>query len=179
MGVLEEAGVEYMLTGSFTSSLYGEPRATHDIDVVVAMSADVVPRLEAAFPPPHFYLSAEAASEAIATGGMFNLLSVDEGDKVDFWLLADAPFDRSAFQRRRRVDVLGLSLQVPTPEDVILAKLRWCRLSGGSRRQFTDALRVFEVSGSQLDRAYLDTWAAALGVGDLWTRVVAEAQVLP
>ena len=68
---------------------------------------------------------------------------------------------------------------MPTPEDVILAKLRWCRLSGGSRRQFTDALRVFEVSGSPLDRAYLDTWAVALGVGDLWTRVVAEAQVLP
>jgi len=34
---LYEAGIEYMLTRSLASSLQGEPRATHDIDPVVAI----------------------------------------------------------------------------------------------------------------------------------------------
>jgi len=36
---LDEAGIEYMLTGSLASSLQGEPRATHDIDLVIAIRA--------------------------------------------------------------------------------------------------------------------------------------------
>ncbi len=32
---LEELGVDYMVTGSIASSLQGEPRSTHDIDIVV------------------------------------------------------------------------------------------------------------------------------------------------
>jgi predicted nucleotidyltransferase len=35
--VLDQAGIEYMITGSVTSSLQGEPRSTHDIDMVVAI----------------------------------------------------------------------------------------------------------------------------------------------
>jgi predicted nucleotidyltransferase len=32
---LDGAGVPHMLTGSLASSLQGEPRATHDIDLVI------------------------------------------------------------------------------------------------------------------------------------------------
>ena len=81
---LERAGVDYMLTGSFVSSLPGEPRATHDIDVVVAVDKAAVRTLVDAFPTPEFYLNEEAAYSAIATQGMFNLIAITEGDKVDF-----------------------------------------------------------------------------------------------
>ena len=33
---LDAAGIDYMVTGSIVSSLQGEPRATHDIDIVIA-----------------------------------------------------------------------------------------------------------------------------------------------
>ena len=33
--VLDGAGIEYMVTGSIASSLQGEPRTTHDVDLVV------------------------------------------------------------------------------------------------------------------------------------------------
>lgn len=96
---LERAGVDYMLTGSFVSSLQGEPRATHDIDVVGAMDKAAVRTLVDAFPPPEFYLNEEAAYSAIATQGMFNLIAITEGDKVDFWLLTEDPSDqREAFR---------------------------------------------------------------------------------
>ena len=54
--VLDQAGIQYMITGSVVSSLQGEPRSTHDIDMVIAIQKSVAKRLVEAFPPPDFYL---------------------------------------------------------------------------------------------------------------------------
>jgi hypothetical protein len=34
----QEAGIQYMLTGSFALNYYAEPRMTRDIDIVVALT---------------------------------------------------------------------------------------------------------------------------------------------
>jgi hypothetical protein len=46
--VLEDAGIEYMLTGSLVSSLQGEPRSTHDADIVVSIEHSAVKDLVSA-----------------------------------------------------------------------------------------------------------------------------------
>lgn len=176
--MLDRAGIEYMITGSIASSLQGEPRSTHDLDVVVALRGEDAPALMAAFPPPRFYVSEEAVREAIGAKGMFNVIEVEEGDKVDFWLLTEEPFDRARFRRRIEVEVFGIRLKVSSPEDTILAKLRWSKVSGGSEKAFVDAVRVYEVQGAALDQAYLEEWVGQLGVADLWERLKAEAEVV-
>ena len=175
--VLEQAGVQYMLTGSVVSSLQGEPRATHDIDVVVAIHASQAMELVKAFPSPGFYLDRNSILAAIDSKGMFNLIDLKEGDKVDFWLLTGKPFDRSRFSRRQTEEFMGLKLQVPSPEDTILAKLMWAMLSGGSEKQFIDALRVYEVQHGTLDMDYLEYWAGELGVQALLARIRDEAEI--
>jgi hypothetical protein len=114
--------------------------------------------------------------EAIAQRGMFNLLDVREGDKVDFWLLKDDPFDQSRFARRRRFDLGGFAVDVSSPEDVILMKLSWSRLSGGDERQDRDALRVYEVQYGSLDLDYIDRWVRTLKLESEWSRLLANAQ---
>jgi hypothetical protein len=156
--VLADAGIDYMVTGSVASSLQGQPRSTHDIDLVVALPAASAKSLVQAFPPPDYYLTEDAILDAIRGRSMFNLLALNEGEKVDFWMLTDEPFDRSRFARKGAEEFLGTQLKVSAPEDTILAKLRWAKLSGGSEKQFTDALRVFEVQRSKLDLAYLNNW---------------------
>lgn len=47
---LERAGIPYALVGSVASSIYGEPRATNDLDVVIQISPDEAEKLVAAFP---------------------------------------------------------------------------------------------------------------------------------
>ncbi len=176
---LEERGIEYMLTGSVVSSLQGEPRATHDIDVVIAIAGpahDAARALKAAFPEPEFYLDEEAARAAIAARGMFNLIETREGGKVDFWLLTNDAFDQSRFTRRYVEEFEGARLAVSRPEDTILMKLKWATASGGSEKQFVDALRVYEVQHGRLDQSYLDAWAARLDVTALLTRLRAEAE---
>lgn len=173
---LERVGIGYMLTGSLASSLQGEPRSTHDIDVVVNLQPSNVDALLAAFPAPRFYVSAESVLDAIDRAGMFNLLDIDSGEKVDFWMLTDEPFDQSRFGRRRESSFAGLTVSVSAPEDTILAKLRWAKLSGGSEKQFGDALHVFETQGSTLDLNYLNHWVIELDVRDLWARIQTEAE---
>jgi hypothetical protein len=176
--VLTAAGIDYMVTGSIVSSLQGEPRATHDIDLVVALPAEAVAHLVSAFPPPDYYLSADAIRDALRHRSMFNLLSLTSGEKADFWILTEDPFDQSRFSRRRLEEVLGSRMYVSTPEDTILMKLRWATIAGGSEKQFKDALRVYEVQRSGLDVAYLNHWAKQLGVGELWQRLQSEAQAI-
>jgi hypothetical protein len=178
VAALADAGIPYMLTGSVVSSLQGEPRATHDIDIVIDVrgpASDAARALKARFPEPDFYLDVEAAAAAIAARGMFNVIETREGGKVDFWLLTDDAFDRSRFARRQAEEFEGAQLTVSRPEDTILMKLRWAA-AGGSERQFLDALRVYEVQHGHLDEAYLGAWAARISVAPLLARLRAEAE---
>jgi predicted nucleotidyltransferase len=100
---LEKTSGGYMLTGSLVSSMQGEPRATHDIDIVVEISPDDIDVLLAEFPSDDYCYDFDTAKQAIGVGGMFNILSIASGDKVDIWLLTDSAFDQSRFSRRQLV----------------------------------------------------------------------------
>ena len=69
---------------------YGEPRATLDIDIVVAMGASALTELKQLFPAPEFYLSLEAAREAVRSKAQFNVIHPESGMKVDFFVAGDA-----------------------------------------------------------------------------------------
>ena len=63
---LDAARVSYMLSGSLASSLQGEPRATHDIDLVVDIRPADVPRVVVALAGPSVYRDEYAVAEAKA-----------------------------------------------------------------------------------------------------------------
>jgi len=176
LDLLHENQIDYMITGSLVSSLQGEPRATHDVDILVNITHTVIPALIKAFMPPDFYISELAIEEAIKYKSMFNLLDTTEGDKVDFWILTDELFDQSRFARRCEEKILGYSMKISSPEDTILMKLRWAKLSGGSEKQFTDALRVYELQYQNLDLDYMEAWPPILKIEELWERLKQEAQ---
>ena len=165
-----------MITGSVASSLQGEPRSTHDIDMVIAIGKSKAQELVEAFPPPDFHLDKHGILDAINAQSMFNLIDLKTGDKVDFWILSNEAFDRSRFSRKISEEFMGIEMQVSSPEDTILAKLRWAKLSGGSEKHFTDALRVYEVQYGKLDLDYLEDWVEKSDVRSLWKRLTSEAE---
>jgi len=175
---LEQTGIQYMLTGSLVSSLQGEPRSTYDIDVVIAIQNSQVDELVEAFPPVDFYLDKESIFDAIEKRTMFNLIDLKAGSKVDFWILTEEPFDKSRFSRRHSEEFMGMKMQVSSPEDTILAKLRWAKISGGSEKQFTDALRIYEVQYGRLDIDYIEYWVRELEIESLWKRLKNEAEII-
>ena len=175
---LEQANVPYMLVGSTVSSLQGQPRSTHDIDVVVQISPQGGEQLVAAFPLPDYLLDPLAMRSAIATRKMFNLLDNVGGDKADFWVLDVDPYRQQAFSRRIRGRLAGVEVWVQAPEDTILSKLHWAKELGGSEKQFKDALSVYEVQFGRLDLEYLDHWASRLGVSEDLQRIKDTAEII-
>ncbi len=59
-----------------------------------------------------------------------------------------------------------MDLWVTSPEDTILAKLRW----------ETDALRVYEVQYSVLNREYLEHWVDIMDLRSEWQRLLEKAR---
>lgn len=175
-GRLKALNIPCMLTGSLASSLQGEPRSTHDVDLLVEMNLSQVDSLASLFTGPDFYLSRSAMQDAVQHRRMFNLLDLTSGDKVDFWLVTNDPFDQSRFRRRRPASIAGTEIDVSSPEDTILMKLKWANASGGSEKQFHDALRVYELQSALLDRVYMESWLEPLHVTELWLRLLAEAE---
>jgi hypothetical protein len=164
---LEEAGIPYMLTGSFASAYHGRPRATQDIDFVIAPTPDQIRTLVRALPPAEYYADEAAALEAHRQESQFNVIDLATGWKIDFICRKSRAFSRTEFDRRIRANLEGLTLYVATAEDVLLAKLEWAKL-GGSRRQIEDVTGLLEVRGSELDLAYVQHWVAALGLTAEW-----------
>jgi hypothetical protein len=165
---LEEGGIPYMLTGSFASAYHGRPRATQDIDFVIAPSADQLRALIHTLPPTEYYVDEAAALEAHRQETQFNVIDLATGWKIDFICRKSRPFSRTEFDRRVRADLEGLTMYVATAEDVLLAKLEWAKL-GGSQRQIDDVAGLLEVRGSELDLAYIQRWVATLGLTAEWT----------
>lgn len=176
--ILNTRPVPYMLTGSIVSSIQGEPRSTHDIDIVISIDIADARFIAEAFPEEEFYCDSESIRDAILHKSMFNIIDLTEGDKIDFWLLTDEEFDRSRFSRKHKMPLLGEDIWLSSPEDTILAKLRWSKLSGGSRKHFIDALKVYEIQYPRLDLNYLADWVKRLGVSDLFSEMKAEAVIV-
>ena len=165
-----------MLCGSVASSFHGEPRATKDIDLVVDCSRRQLPEFLRRLHGTGWYVSDNAAVQAIENRTMFNVIDPDSGWKADLIVRKDRAFSASEFERRLNAAVLGSdhpSVTLTTPEDTILSKLEWSRDSQ-SQQQYQDALRVAIVGHQTVNRDYLRQWARELGVGDLLEQLLAE-----
>ena len=165
---LDAAGIAYMVTGSFVSGVHGIPRATHDIDVVIAPTADQLKALIAQFPQSEYYAEIEDAREAFRHGSQFNVIDQKSIWKIDFIFRKNRPFSRAEFERRRRITILGVPVYAASPEDVVIAKLEWAKM-GESERQIDDAAGIIEMQGDALDRAYIEHWVGELSLGKQWT----------
>lgn len=172
--LLERADVPYMITGSIASSLHGEPRATRDVDVVIDPEADGLERLVDEIKRAPLYVDLDAARTALRDRGQFNAIDGTSGWKVDFVIRKDRPFSRAEFDRRQRVDLLGTSSWVASPEDMIVAKLEWAAATD-SDRQLSDVAAMVSVGAGAMDIAYVECWVTELGLHDGWSRVQASA----
>ena len=173
---LERLRLPYFVTGSMATVFFGEPRFTHDIDVVVSLPAARIAEFCQAFPPPEFYVSQEAVREAIERRTQFNIIHPTSGLKVDVILPPDSPFNRSRFARAVRVQPApDCDASFSSPEDVILKKMEYYR-KGGSEKHLRDITGVLKISGDRIDHAYVAEWAARLGLEEVWKAILARVQ---
>lgn len=165
---LDDLGIAYMIVGSHASIYYGEPRFTQDVDIVVELTPSTLPDLLLRFPSSDFYVSEDAARDALAQRGQFNIIHGASAVKIDVFIGKDTEYDRVRFARRHGLPLVpGREAYFARPEDVILYKLLYFE-EGRSDLHLRDIAGMLAVSGADLDLDYIAHWARHLGLVDLW-----------
>jgi hypothetical protein len=169
---LDALGLDYLVGGSVASAYYGEPRFTNDLDIVLLLPLNRIRELIAAFPEPEFYMSEDAVRGALANGSQFNVLHVDGGLKIDFFLpYANEEFAKSQFARRRREEASEqLFVMFGAPEDVIIKKLEYFR-EGGSEKHLRDIASMLKIQKQGIDFRYIEEWVTRMSLTSEWVAV--------
>lgn len=170
VSLLNQAQIPHMVAGSFASTFYGKPRTTQDIDLVIDPTAPSLAAFVVSLPPKDYYVSGEAAQDALQRRTQFNVIDMATGWKIDLIVRKGRRYSVEEFRRRTPVRMFEIDVFVATPEDVILSKLEWASMSG-SERQLRDVRGILDVRQDAVDLAYIERWAAELSVLDLWQQV--------
>jgi hypothetical protein len=154
---LERLGIPYMVVGSFSSNTYGVPRSTQDADFVIQLGSHSVREIADQLGPA-FRLDPQMAFETVTMTTKHTLEIPDIPFKIELFHLSDEPHDQERFRRRRRWKLLGRDVFLPTPEDVVVTKLRWTQRVRRNK-DWDDVRDVIAVQGEALDWGYVYHWA--------------------
>lgn len=172
---LESIGAPYMVTGATAAILYGQPRVTNDLDIVLSLDDSTRQLLLSAFPESDFYVPPESviqAEQARSQRGHFNLIHLESGYKADVYLTGSDPLHAWALPLRRHLSWSdGLSIAVAPPEYVVIRKLEFYR-EGGSAKHPLDIRSIRGVTG--LDEAILKPWLERRGLTSVWVDVIRD-----
>ncbi len=167
---LDENEIPYMVVGSVAAMLYGEPRMTHDMDLVIDVRAADANKLESLFPFEEFYCPPlDILRSEIVHRGQFNLIHHESGLKIDLIVRKETEHAICEFSRRRKVPFWqGSEVFLATAEDVILKKLDYFR-EGGSEKHLRDIRGI--LAETAVDEGYLAQWIDQLALAAQWRQV--------
>lgn len=167
---LNKGNLSYMVTGSAASIIYGEPRMTHDIDLVLELHVENVQNFISLFPPEKFYcppqevIKTEIARE---TRGHFNIIHHETGFKADMYPIGQDELHKWAMSKRQKVKIGRSNILIAPPEYVIVRKLQYYK-EGGSTKHLRDINRMFEISGESIDKPALEQMVIKYDLLDEW-----------
>jgi hypothetical protein len=117
---LDRLGVPHMIIGGLAAALWGEPRATVDIDVTVWVEEADIPKTIASLAKDLTPLTADPAAFIRDTRVL--PLRGQGGVRIDM-IFGMLPFEEGAIRRAVRKKIAGVEVPVCTAEDLILHKI--------------------------------------------------------
>ena len=173
--IFQQLGVRFHLTGGVTSVLYGEPRMTQDIDIVVdnQVLAEQLDTFFQLLDTGDFLFDPPSVRRAVERREMFQLLDRVEALKLDIYPreLIAGELDRSCL-----IEIFsGVRLPVVSRVDSAAAKLVW--IIKGSHKSRRDLRQIYRTS-SEADRQQIQRLAHQLALKTLLDEVLGEPEEL-
>jgi hypothetical protein len=165
---LVQLKIPSMLVGSYCSNFYGYAAAGASADIVVS-----------ARPHPLSELPTLLGTQFKWKPNCQPMHGVLMHQLSNFWMnlfdLSNDLHNQASFERRRSVQFIDGTLQFPTPEDVIVTKLRWSK--GGNRQKDVDHVRnVLAIQMENLDFDYIRRWCDQHGTRELLDTLVTNVR---
>lgn len=170
--ILEKIDIPYVITGGMAVSVWGRPRYTADIDIIVELLPKNINLLakELLTIDKNVYISQEAMIEALENEGEFNFIHPQSGLKVDFWVIKDR-FRKQQIKRGIIKKIEKQEVNFISPEDLILSKLIWFKETN-SQKQLEDIESVLKNPKIKFDLEYIKKWAEIQEVNDILEKLL-------
>jgi predicted nucleotidyltransferase len=172
---LDKHGIRYIITGSVASMVYGEPRLTNDVDVVIDIKPAEIAKLIEAFPETDFYLPPVEVIETEllrASRGHFNIISQHSMLKADIYLMGADPIQHWGMADARILEIDNQKVAFAPPEYVIIRKLEFYR-EGHSEKHIRDIAAMLVESIAEIDQETLSKYIAQLHLEPQWQAALA------
>lgn len=170
--ILEGLKIKYCVAGGYAVSVWGRPRSTFDIDIVIKLRVEQVAAVAVKLRglSKAGYIDENSAEGAAAKGGEFNFIHPESGLKIDFWVIKkDDKIGEQELKRRVPKKIDNQKIYFISPEDLILSKLRWHKESQ-SNRQLEDIESVLKFS--KMDLKYLKQQAIRQRTFDILSKLL-------
>lgn len=172
---LNALGFPYLVTGGVAAIVYGEPRFTRDIDLVIALRPEDAVAIAATWTADAFYvppLETLVTESRRAQHGHFNISHHDTGLRADCYVAGDDALHAWAFERPHLEQVGADTIRLAPIEYVILRKLSYFQM-GESDRHLADVAMMVKTRGDLIDRSALTSWISRMGLEVEWNRACA------
>lgn len=169
---LNKIGIRYMITGAVAVIIYGEPRLTQDIDLVIELKVDALQDFRKMFPSEEFYCPPEEVLKLELMRplrGHFNIIHLETGFKADCYTMGQDELHHWGMLNRKELSFEGDSIWVAPPEYVILRKLEYYR-EGKSDKHLRDIATILSTSSEKIDGVQLQDKIKILGLEKEWIK---------
>lgn len=157
--LLEDRGMDYMLVGGLAVGIWGEPRATVDIDFLIAIGTDEFETLRHSLLESSRFVFIHDKPMVFEKITFLRATLKSNADIAVDFIFADDDFKHEALKRKETVALDDVSVNISTPEDLIILKL----LSGREQDRL-DANKIIAIQGKNLDNGYLQMWVERFGL---------------
>jgi hypothetical protein len=168
---LNSLSVDYMVTGAAASIIYGEPRLTNDIDLVIALKSADIEKFFNEFPSDKFYcppIDVIVLEVNRTQRGHFNLIHHGTGFKADMYTSGRDELNHWGLRNRKLLEYEADELWLAPIEYVILRKLDYYR-EGKSEKHLRDISGMLAVSHDRIDFAMLSERIKKMDLDDVWS----------
>ena len=176
---INRLNIPYMITGSTAAMIFGMPRLTNDIDLVIQLKLSDITNFIKEFSADRFYVPPEEvlrAEIARHQRGHFNLIDYETGFKADIYLVGRDDLHHWALIRKVEFEIAGEKFWIAPPEYIILRKLEYYK-EGGSTKHLDDIRNMIEISGTKIDQTVLKEKISNLGLQYEWQLVSGKKKI--
>ena len=173
---LQNAGILYTVTGSVACVVYGEPRLTHDIDLIIHLASQDILKFMQAFPAKQFYIPPEdiiRIEKSRDERGHINLIHHDTGFKADIYFTGKDELSLWAIKNSRIVEYHNNFINIAPPEYVIIRKLEYYR-EGKMQKHLLDIQGILRNPDVQLNFRWLNQKIRKYDLQKEWEKIKKE-----
>ena len=171
---LNNIKISYLVTGAAATIIYGVPRLTHDIDLIIQLDYVKIDDFIKQFPSDKFYLPPEEVIKLEIKRplrGHFNIIHHETGFKADIYIMGEDTLHKWALTNKKSFNILGETIWVAPPEYVIMRKLEYFR-EGGSSKHLTDIQNILDVMKENIDYKFIREKVKQYSLEKEWGKVI-------